>query len=88
MAKKQNRFARKADQTRRINGRHVHAKRGEHLNWDLAVLRWYLASNPDADEEFFERACKGNPDLAGVLKLVRAGALSGSANGNYLASHA
>ncbi len=75
MAKKRNRFAHKAEQTRRINGRHVHASKGEYLKLDLQVLQNHLKQFPDADQDFFEVACKNEPHLQGVLKLVRAGAI-------------
>jgi len=75
MAKKRNRFALQAMKTRRINGRHVHAAKGEYLNVDLQVLQSHLKQFPDADQEFFEIVCKDQPHLQGVLKLVRAGAI-------------
>ena len=75
MAKKQNRYAHKAEKTRRINGRQIHAAKGEYLNADLQVLQNHLKQFPDADQEFFEIACKNEPHLQGVLKLVRAGAI-------------
>ena len=87
MAKKQNRFAHKAQKTRRINGREVHAARGELLKGDLEVIREHLKRFPNADEEFFEIACKGNPCLSGVLKLVRAGALNNFRTNDQMASH-
>ena len=75
MAKKKNRFARKAELTRQIKGRHVHAKKGEYLNLDMEVLQNHLKQFPDADQDFFEIACRNDPHLQGVLKLVRAGAI-------------
>ena len=87
MAKKQNRFALKAQKTRRVNGREVHAARGELLKGDLEVIREHLKRFPNADEEFFEIACQGNPLLRGVLKLVRAGALNNFRTNDQMATH-
>ena len=75
MAKKRNRFALSAMKTCRINGRHIHAAKGECLNLSSQDLQRYLKKFPDADQEFFETACKDQPHLQGVLKLVRAGAI-------------
>ena len=75
IAKKQNRYAHEASKTRRINGRDVHAAKGEFLDLDMRVLQDHLKKFPDADRDFFEIACKNDPHLQGVLKLVRAGAI-------------
>ena len=75
MAKKENRFAHKAEQTRRIKGRHVHAKKDETLRLDHAVIEKICGRNPDADQDWFEEVCRGREGLSGVLKLVRAGAI-------------
>ena len=75
MAKKRNRFSNDAEQTRRVNGRHVHAKKDEDLRIASAVIQDIRKKHPDADREWFERACGDNAALSDVLKLVRAGAI-------------
>ena len=75
MAKKRNRFADKAEQTRRINGRHVHAKKDESLRIAAQLIKQTRHKHPEADRAWFERVCGDNECLADVLKLVRAGAI-------------
>ena len=87
MAKKQNRFAHKAEQTRRINGRHVHAKKDENLRIAFAVIEKALRDHPDADLEWFEKVCGDCEGLEDVLKLVRAGALNNFRTNDQMASH-
>ena len=87
MAKKRNRFAHKAGQTRRINGRHVHAKKDENLCIAFAVIEKALKDHPDADLEWFEKVCGDCEGLADVLKLVRAGALNNFRTNDQMASH-
>ena len=87
MAKKQNRFALKAEQTRRINGRHDHAKKDEDLRIALAIIEKALKDHPDADLDWFEKACGDCEALADVLKLVRAGALNNFRTNDQMATH-
>ena len=46
MAKKRNRFAEKAEQTRRINGRHVHAKKDESLRIAAQLIKQTRHKHP------------------------------------------
>ncbi|CAI8440803.1 MAG: Uncharacterised protein [Cyanobium sp. ARS6] len=73
MAKKQNRYARKSELTRRVNGRKVHAPLGGSLTSDMEILQNLRKLHPEWDDEFLFDLCKEEGYNA-MAQLVRAGA--------------
>lgn len=74
MAKKQNRYARKAELTRRINGREVHAPRGGSLTSDMEILRNIRQLHPEWDDECLINLCR-RMGYNAMAQLVRAEAI-------------